>query len=445
MPLDTAYARLPDRLFVRQDPVPVAEPALIAWNEALAAELGIEGPPDVAVLAGNRVPDGAAPLAQLYAGHQFGHWNPQLGDGRAILLGEVLGRDVQLKGSGRTPFSRGGDGRAALGPVLREYVMSEAMHALGVPTTRALAAVTTGERVLREEGMLPGAILTRVADSHIRVGHFQVLAARGDADGMRALLDHAIARHDPGADGALGFVSGVTDRQARLVARWMSLGFIHGVMNTDNCAVSGQTIDYGPCAFMDGYAPGRVFSAIDRGGRYAYANQPGIALWNLAQLASALLLLEGDGATGAFETAINRFADIYQAEWTRLFCAKLGLGADGAHVPLVERFLAGLAEREADFTTAFAGLARDEVPEGMGPWAADWRAAGPELDLAARSNPVTIPRLHLIQAAIEAAQAGELAPFHALLDATGRPFEPAEGYTDPPRPDQRIERTFCGT
>ncbi|MEM7710432.1 MAG: YdiU family protein, partial [Pseudomonadota bacterium] len=298
---DNSYARLPERFYTRMPPTGVAGPSWIASNEGLAQEMGLdpEGLRDaVEVFAGNRVPDGAAPLAQLYAGHQFGGWSPQLGDGRAILLGEhVRGDrrwDVALKGSGPTPYSRMGDGRAAIGPVVREYLVSEAMHALGVPTTRALAAVTTGETVLREDGPLPGAVLTRVASSHIRVGTFQVFAARDDVEGLAALLDHALARHAPGADGPMGLLRHVMAVQARLVARWMGLGFVHGVMNTDNMSIAGETIDYGPCAFLEVYHPDTVFSSIDQFGRYAWKNQPDIALWNLAQLATALLPLMGE-------------------------------------------------------------------------------------------------------------------------------------------------------
>ncbi|MCX8955264.1 YdiU family protein, partial [Ruegeria sp. NA] len=296
IPFDNSYARLPDAFFARQNPVPVRAPKLIAFNDDLARLLQVH-PGDVQEMAeafaGNRIPDGADPIAQLYSGHQFGQYNPQLGDGRAVLLGETVGtdgvrRDVQLKGSGPTPFSRRGDGRAWLGPVLREYVVSEAMHALGIPTTRALAAVETGETVFRERPM-PGAVLTRVATSHLRVGTFQVFAARGQLENLRRLTEYAIARHYPGVEGPMGLLRAVRDAQARLIARWMSVGFIHGVMNTDNYSIAGETIDYGPCAFMDVYHPNTVFSSIDRMGRYAYANQPDIAVWNLAQLASSLL------------------------------------------------------------------------------------------------------------------------------------------------------------
>jgi len=314
---DNSYARLPEHMFSDQEPVPVREPSLIIVNEDLANELGIDPAAITAdVAAGNVVPDGAQPISQLYAGHQFGNWNPQLGDGRAVLLGEVITQtgkrfDIQLKGSGRTPYSRNGDGRAWLGPVLREYIVSEAMHAMGVPTTRALAAAETGEIVQRETG-LPGAVITRVAASHIRVGTFQVYASRGDTEALQALLDHVIARHYPQANGPAEFLSAVVAAQANLVAQWMGLGFIHGVMNTDNVSIAGETIDYGPCAFMDNYNPAQVFSSIDRQGRYAYSNQPGIAGWNMAQLATSLIPLmpDQDAAVEDFTKRINAFSDL---------------------------------------------------------------------------------------------------------------------------------------
>lgn len=371
---DNHYARLPDRFFVRMDPVPVAHPALVAFNTDLAAELGLDAagmePHTLAaILSGNRVPQGAEPLAQAYAGHQFGQFVPQLGDGRAILLGEVIDRagrrrDLQLKGAGRTPFSRRGDGRAALGPVLREFVVSEAMHALGVPTTRALAAVTTGEAVQRETA-LPGAVLTRVAASHIRVGTFQFFAARGDTEALRLLLDHAIARHAPEAAAAehpaRAFLEAVAAVQADLIARWMGLGFIHGVMNTDNMTVSGETIDYGPCAFLDAYDPGACFSAIDQFGRYAYANQPRIAQWNLARLAEALLPLLDPDPNAAIEAAnviIAAFAGRYEAAVARVLRAKFGLTrAMEGDAALLRDGLAALEAGGADFTLAFRRLA----------------------------------------------------------------------------------------
>jgi len=438
---------------------PVAAPSLIAFNDALAAEIGVERPEDAAVVfGGNRLPEGAAPLAQVYAGHQFGHWSPQLGDGRAVLLGEVVGpdgrrRDIQLKGAGRTPYSRMGDGRSALGPVLREYLMSEWMAALGVPTTRALAAVRSGERVLRQDGPEPGGVFTRVAASHIRVGTFQVLAARGDTEGLAALLDHARARHYPDAAGVEGVLEAVVAAQARLVARWMGLGFIHGVMNTDNMAVSGETIDYGPCAVMDGFHPMRVYSSIDRQGRYAYGAQPQIAVWNLAQLATALLPLMPDteAAVPRFTEIVQGFAEVFEPAWRGVFAAKLGL--EEVDVALVEDLLTLMARDGADFTNTFRGLAgggaRDEVMdrEGFDGWAARWRALGPDEGLMARTNPQVVPRLHLIQKVIEAAYVGDDGPFHALQAAVTRPFEaPADpAYLRPPSEDEAVERTFCGT
>ena len=458
---DNSYARLPDRLYTAMPPTPVAEPSWIALNEPLAREMGLD--PDALraapeIFAGNRVPDGAHPLAQLYAGHQFGGWSPQLGDGRAILLGEHVhdGRrwDVQLKGSGPTPYSRMGDGRAALGPVIREYLVSEAMHALGVPTTRALAAVTTGEDVLRQEGPLPGAVLTRVAASHIRVGTFQVLAARDDVDGLRALLDHAIARHAPGADGPMGLLDHVMRAQADLVARWMGLGFVHGVMNTDNMTVSGETIDYGPCAFLEAYHPDTVFSSIDQFGRYAWKNQPDIALWNLAQLATALLPLMGEreAAVARATEALEGFRDLYAAAWSRVMAAKIGVD----DMALAMELLAIMAEGGADFTNTFRALAvapetaRDQLTDRdrFDGWLARWRARDPDGDAMRRANPAVIPRNHRVEQAIVAAQSGDLAPFRALHAVLADPWEETEAnapYRRPAAPGEAVTRTFCGT
>ncbi|MEI2805001.1 protein adenylyltransferase SelO [Albidovulum sp.] len=467
---DNSYARLPERFFVRQPPVAVAAPKLIAVNRALAERLGLDpdalaGPDWEAVFAGNRVPEGAAPLAQAYAGHQFGGWVPQLGDGRALLLGEIVAPDgarfdLALKGSGPTPFSRRGDGRAGLGPVLREYIVSEAMAALGVPTTRALAAVTTGEAVWRETP-LPGAVLARVAASHIRVGTFQYFAAREDVEALRLLADHVIARHYPGAEGPLGLLAAVTAAQARLIARWMSLGFIHGVMNTDNMAVSGETIDYGPCAFLDTYDPAKVFSSIDQFGRYAYGNQPRIALWNLAQFASCLLPLMGEEgpAIEAATEAINRFADIYQAEWLRLFRAKIGLATEAeGDAALIAGLLTRMTEGRADFTRTFRGLAEGAAaaefadPAPFAEWEATWQArlaneARPQAVMLG-ANPAYIPRNHRVEAAIRAATEGDFAPFHRLNAVLARPFDrraEAEDYDAAPAPDEQVTRTFCGT
>ena len=373
-PFQNSYARLPDRFYARVAPTPVAAPRLIRLNVTLARELGLDpdwlaGPQGLEVLAGMRVPDAAEPIAMAYAGHQFGHFVPQLGDGRAILLGEVVDRngvrrDLQLKGAGLTPFSRNGDGRAALGPVLREYIVSEAMAALGIPTTRSLAAVTTGEAVVRET-LLPGAVLTRVAASHVRVGTFQFFAARGDLDGLRLLADHVIARHYPDAAQAeqpyRALLERVTRRQAELIARWLLVGFIHGVMNTDNMSIAGETIDYGPCAFMDAYDPATVFSSIDRHGRYAYANQPRIATWNLARLAETLLPLLADDEKQAIaqaEEVLGGFAPASRPRSSAGMRKKLGLaGAEGDDLALGQDFLDLLAANAVDFTLAFRRLA----------------------------------------------------------------------------------------
>ena len=467
IPFDNSYARLPEGFYTRVGPTPVRAPALIAFNHGLAGELGITGGSGAELaeqFSGNAIPQGASPLAQLYAGHQFGQFNPQLGDGRAILLGEVVGRDgirrdIQLKGSGPTPYSRSGDGRAWLGPVLREYVVSEAMHALGVPTTRALAAVRTGETVLRE-APLPGAVLTRVAQSHIRVGTFQVFAARGQTQALRILFDHARARHAPEAADPAEFLATVIARQAALVAQWMALGFIHGVMNTDNCAISGETIDYGPCAFLDAYDPETVFSSIDRFGRYGYAAQADVIVWNMAQLATALISLmpDADSAVAAFQPQIDAMPDLIRAEWLRRFGAKIGLADPRAEdAPLIADLLALLHRGQADFTNSFRALtdtgtdALNALP-GFADWQARWQARlAPEADpsgVMARANPAVIPRNHRIEAMITAAVAGDDQPFHDLMRVLATPFALAAGdaaYADPPRPEERVQATFCGT
>ncbi len=451
---DNSFARLPDTMFTRQAPLPVAGPEVIAINQPLADALGIPVAALTAdVLSGNTLPDGADPLAQLYAGHQFGNWNPQLGDGRAILLGEVSGFDIQLKGSGPTPYSRGGDGRSWLGPVLREYIVSEAMHAMGVPTTRALAAVSTGEDVNRETA-LPGAIMTRVASSHIRVGTFQVYAARGMHDELRALTDHAIARHYPDADGPQYLLDTVIAAQAKLISKWMGLGFIHGVMNTDNCAISGETIDYGPCAFMDAYNPNKVFSSIDQMGRYAYSNQPRIAIWNLAQFATSLIPLmpDQDAAIDAFTHSVNRFPDIYEKEWLAVFGAKLGI-ADPVEedVTLVQSLMNLMAASGSDFTQTFAALATDKAKDhildqaAFAEWNNDWQSRAPDPALMAHANPQVIPRNHRVEEAIQAGLQGDFDPFHKLHAATINPFEPNETYAKAPLEDEEVTRTFCGT
>jgi uncharacterized protein YdiU (UPF0061 family) len=468
---DNSYARLPERFFARVAPEQPPAPEVLALNRGLAARLGLEadwlaGPEGRAMLAGAALPEGAEPIAQAYAGHQFGGWVPSLGDGRAVLLGEVVAPDgarfdLQLKGAGPTPFSRRGDGRAWLGPVLREYLLSEAMAALGLPTTRALAASATGGAVLRDGFARPGAVLMRVAASHIRVGTFQSFAARGDTEALRLLTDHAIARHYPGAEGPLGLIRAVAAAQAELVAGWLSVGFIHGVMNTDNMAISGETIDYGPCAFLDHYHPGKVFSSIDAGGRYAYGAQPQIAAWNLAQLATSLLPLigEGEAAIEAATEAIDSFVPVFQAAWLRRFGRKIGIAAAGPDdLPLIESLLGRMATERADFTRSFRGLstgaARDEFTEPMAfdQWAEGWRArlareAQPDTVMAA-TNPVRIARNHRVEEMIAAAVAGDMGPFEALQAALAAPFAPdpaLAAYEAAPRASEVVSRTFCGT
>ncbi|WP_170432241.1 protein adenylyltransferase SelO [Ruegeria arenilitoris] len=468
IPFDNSYARLPGAFYARQSPEPVRAPRLVAFNDDLAQVLGISpgDAQDMAqVFAGNALPDGAEPLAQLYSGHQFGNYNPQLGDGRAVLLGEVVGtdgirRDIQLKGSGRTPFSRQGDGRAWLGPVLREYVLSEAMHALGIPTTRALAAVETGEVVLRE-GPMPGAVLTRVAQSHLRVGTFQVFAARGQIADLQRLTDYAIARHYPDAVGPMGLLRAVRDAQAALIAQWMAVGFIHGVMNTDNCAISGETIDYGPCAFMDSYHPNTVYSSIDRMGRYAYSNQPEIAVWNLAQLATALIQQIEDKQAAVEEATeiVHAMPELMQQHWLRLFRAKIGLTTEeDGDLALISDLLTRMAQNQADFTNTFRALggdaARDQFtdPTAFDSWAEGWRArltreADP-LAVMRAANPAVIPRNHRIEQMIQTAVQGDYAPFHRLNAVLARPYDDQPDAADlrrPPMPDEVVHATFCGT
>ena len=485
------YARLPEHFYARLDPTPVAAPRLVKVNVELARSLQLD-PDDlmseqgVEILAGNRVADGAEPLALAYAGHQFGHFVPQLGDGRANLLGELIGSDgvrydLQLKGSGPTPFSRRGDGRAALGPVLREYIVSEAMAALGVPTTRALAAVMTGERVLRES-VLPGAVLTRVAASHLRVGTFQYFAARSDTEGIRKLADYAITRHYPQAAHAKrpyqALLDAVIARQARLIAQWMLLGFIHGVMNTDNTSISGETIDYGPCAFMEAYDPAKVFSSIDRQGRYSYSNQPHAAHWNLARLAEALLPIleqeEGseEGAMTAAHKALAAFGTQFEAAYAAGLRRKLGLFTERqGDVELAMDLLQRMADNHADFTLTFrrlsdaaAALDGDRgvrtlfaVPDAYDSWAARWRlrlaedsVSGNERSAAMRmASPAFIPRNHIVEAALNAAvDRQDFQPFEQLLDVVSRPFEDRpdlEWYTRPASPEECVSQTFCGT
>ncbi|MGH1465580.1 MAG: protein adenylyltransferase SelO [Cognatishimia sp.] len=468
IPFDNSYARLPAPLFSLQMPTPVAAPSLIAFNADLATQLGITGSDDTDELAqvfgGNETPAGAKPLAQLYAGHQFGQWNPQLGDGRAVLLGEVNtdnGRfDIQLKGSGPTPYSRNGDGRAWLGPVLREYLVSEAMHALGIPTTRALAAVETGQPVQRET-VLPGGVITRVAASHIRVGTFQVLAARQDMQGLKALFEHAVDRHYPTATNPLDFLNAVINAQAELIAKWLSVGFIHGVMNTDNCAISGETIDYGPCAFMDNYHEMTVFSSIDRRGRYAYGNQPDIIVWNMAQLATALvpLMPDTDQAVTDFTAAIHAMPDLIRRNWRQAFGAKLGLAhPSDKDDALINGLLQLMSDQSADFTNTFRALSRGNARDQFTDQArySDWHEAWENRvkteanaeNLMLNSNPYLIPRNHQIEAVIQAGVTGDYAPFHRLHAALATPYQDNPNSIDltvPPSEDERVLATFCGT
>ena len=496
---DNTYARLPAHFYARVAPTRVAAPRLVKLNAELARHLRLDpealaSPEGVEILSGRRVAEGSEPLAIAYAGHQFGHFVPQLGDGRANLLGEVIAEDggrydIQLKGSGPTPFSRRGDGRAALGPVLREYLVSEAMAALGVPSTRALAAVTTGEQVIRET-VQPGAVFTRVASSHLRVGTFQYFAAQGDTEATRQLADYAIARHYPELAHAsrpyAALLVAVVGRQARLVAQWMLLGFIHGVMNTDNTSISGETIDYGPCAFMEAYDPGTVFSSIDQVGRYAYANQPFAAHWNLTRLAEALLpLMEAEAGSAeaglaAAQDALARFEPEFAAARLAGMRRKLGLGPElgtgsgpgqQRDLALIEDLLNRMAANQVDFTLFFRRLcdaaaspASDSAvrtlfadPDAFDAWSSGWRErlAEEPMTPAARAtgmravNPAFIPRNHNVHAALEAAVAhGDFRPFETLLEATSRPYEDRPefiAFTVPARPEQSVTATFCGT
>ncbi len=469
---DNSYLRDLPWAALRLAPDAAPAPRLLAFNDDLAARLGAD-PDDLretaaSWLSGAALPPGADPAALAYAGHQFGGFSPSLGDGRAHLLGEVIAPDgarfdLQLKGSGRTPFSRGGDGKAAVGPMLREYLISEAMAALGVPTTRSLAVVATGEDILRDGRRLPGAVVARIAASHIRVGSFQFFAARGEADRVRALADHAIARHDPDLSGTegryLAFFDRVVARQTRLIAEWMGRGFIHGVMNTDNMAVSGETIDYGPCAFMEGYAPGTVFSSIDRQGRYAWQNQPLILGWNLARLAEAIYpLFDANRETGVeiANDRLDRIAGQYQAEWLAVMRAKLGLsGPVEDDQALVDDLLAAMPG--ADWTLTFHRLAEAATGDlsrlrplfddftAMDAWLPRWQARGPDAARMRRANPAVIPRNHRVEEALDAATAGDLAPFTALLAAVRAPFTPDEAYMLPAPTGFGRYVTFCGT
>ncbi|MDN3516411.1 YdiU family protein [Aquisalimonas lutea] len=486
--LDNSYAQLPDRFFARCRPAPASAPTLIRFNEPLADELGLDlrGYDETglaALFSGQALPEGVEPVAMAYAGHQFGNFVPQLGDGRALLLGEVtdrqgVRRDIQLKGAGRTPFSRHGDGLAPLGPVLREHLVSEAMHALGVPTTRSLAVVLTGDDAFRERPV-PAAVLTRVARSHVRVGTFEYFAVRGDHEGLRLLADYVIDRHYPhlrsASNPCLALLEQVCDRQAALVAQWLSLGFIHGVMNTDNLSIAGETLDYGPCAFMDAYNPRTVFSFVDQTGRYAYENQPAMAQWGLARFAESLLPLLADDeerAVSEAQAVLEGFMPAYRAYWLRAMRAKLGLcrECDGDDA-LVDDLLEIMSRGRADFTLFFRHLcdaaestgADDglrsllQAPEALDDWLARWRRrleaeSGPGRAIAERMrvvNPAVIPRTHAIENAIrDAEDRGDFAAFHRLADALARPFDapPEEAdYARPPQPHERVPQTFCGT
>ena len=477
--LDDRFARELPELAVPWQAEPVPEPRLLALNEPLARDLGLEpeslrGPDGLRLLTGNLVPDGAHPVAQGYAGHQFGGYSPRLGDGRALLLGELTDihgrvRDLHLKGSGRTPFARGGDGLAAVGPMLREYVVSEGMHALGIPTTRSLSVVATG-RPVRRETMLPGAVLARVASSHLRVGTFQYARATGDLEVLRRLAGHAIARHHPAAaesaNSALALFEAVISAQASLVAQWMLVGFVHGVMNTDNMTISGETIDYGPCAFMEAFDPATVYSSIDEGGRYAYGNQPVVAQWNLARLAEALLPLideDQDKAIALAVESLGAFPTQYAAAWSAGMRAKLGLPEgleESLASSLVDDLLTMLHASHVDHTSFFRALgaaARGDSEPARGlfldlpaydAWTERWLALAPDADAMDRVNPVHVPRNHLVEEALAAATDGDLDPLEKLLAAVRSPYEPLPGlerYTEPAPEDFGRYRTFCGT
>jgi len=476
--LDGRFARELPELALPWQAAETPEPRVLALNEQLAAELGLDPGwlrgDGVGLLTGTHLPEGATPVAQAYAGHQFGGYSPRLGDGRALLLGELVDdsgrlRDLHLKGSGRTPFSRGGDGLAAVGPMLREYVVSEAMHALGIPTTRSLAVVATGRPVQRET-VLPGAVLARVASSHLRVGTFQYARATDDLDLLERLADHAIARHHPAAADAahphLALFQSVVAAQAALVAEWMLVGFVHGVMNTDNMTISGETIDYGPCAFMDAFDPTTVFSSIDTGGRYAFGNQPVVAEWNLARFAEAILPLladDQDAAVAVAVEALGAFRDLYSAAWSAGMRAKLGLPADvdaAEASSLVTDLVALVQADHVDHTSFFRGLgaaARGDVEPARGmfldlagfdAWTARWLPLGPDADAMDRTNPVYVPRNHLVEEALVAATDGDLTPLDRLLEAVSAPYDERPGlerYAEPAPDSFGAYTTFCGT
>ncbi|WP_406945574.1 protein adenylyltransferase SelO [Halobacillus sp. SY10] len=473
--LKQSYTKLPDSFYTKTSPSEVEKPELVLYNEALAEKLGLNTEPDPAVFGGNAVPEGAEPIAQAYAGHQFGQFT-MLGDGRAVLLGEQVTPeddrfDIQLKGSGRTPFSRGGDGRATLGPMLREYIISEAMHGLGIPTNRSLAIVTTGEYVQRED-LLPGAVLTRVASSHLRIGTFQYAAGLQDHDQLKALADYAIKHHDPeildSEQPYLSFFEKVIERQASLIAQWQLIGFIHGVMNTDNMTISGETIDYGPCAFMDTYNPKTVFSSIDRQGRYAYMNQPPIGAWNLARFAETLIPLFHENQEKAVEMAQEahaKYEKYYHTYWLNGMRAKLGMVTEEAQdQPLIEDLLEIMEKNEADYTNTFRALTLGRPNEtvlygkpAFTNWYKQWQARlerqeSSEADvheLMKKSNPSIIPRNHRVEEALEAAvEEGDFSVVKQLLSVLADPYaysEEQEAYAELPEPSDQPYRTFCGT
>jgi len=493
IPFKNRYVTLGKTFYVKTGPSPVANPTLIKFNDSLAKTLGLSdvnlnSTDGAEIFAGNLIPEGAEPLAMAYAGHQFGYFNPQLGDGRAILLGEIVSPDgiffdMQLKGSGRTFYSRGGDGRAALGPVLREYLVSEAMEKLGVPTTRALAVVTTGEDVVRER-LLPGGIITRIATSFVRVGTFQYFSAKGDLKGIKKLADYVIERNYPQVCDAVNpyvaFLKAAVDNQAALISQWMQLGFIHGVMNTDNMSIAGETIDYGPCAFMDAYDHDRVFSAIDSGGRYAYSNQPTIGLWNLTRLAETILPLLAEDTDAAVEVAqdvLKTYLESYHINWLAGMRAKCGLTENldkskNDDKALIEELFNTMAANNADFTLTFFYLslmteqpleqdnhirALFDNPTQFDEWAVKWRKRlrdesttdGERQAEMQMVNPVYIPRNHQIEAAIRAAEDhDDYSVFHDLHEVLQNPYAQQDGkdsYMLPPEPDEVVRQTFCGT
>ena len=474
--LESTYANLPGIFYTRLSPVPVSKPKVVIFNQKLAEEMGLDlthfnEQQKAGLLAGNLIPEGCTPFAQAYAGHQFGNFT-MLGDGRAIILGEHLSSsgkrfDIQYKGSGRTPYSRGGDGRAALGPMLREYIISEAMHSLGIPTTRSLAVVSTGETVYREDE-LPGAILNRIASSHIRVGTFQFAALHQEKTISQSLLDYTIDRHFPESkdhgNKALALLDQVMKLQADLITHWMRVGFIHGVMNTDNMALCGETIDYGPCAFMDSFDPSTVFSSIDHQRRYAYANQPVMAHWNLARLAESLLPLIHENRETAIELAedsLKAFEELYKSKWLAMMGNKLGLTKiEDQDEELITELLDLMHEYSADYTNTFLDLGQKELPaeefyisEDFSNWHNRWvkrlqQEGGDSFALMRSVNPAVIPRNHKVEEALQAAERDDLTPFHHLLEAVTNPYESGEylkPYQTPPNPKEKVLQTFCGT